>query len=114
MTSWPVTLATDQPAIITTPNGCTTTQLPLVTGTSGTLIAANTNRKSLRFMNIGGSDITVSPGTTAPTIGQGMIYAATASGKQGASETINDPAIATNAFSFSAATSATIVVWESV
>ncbi len=99
------------PTIPITPGACTMTY-QMVTGTSGTLIAANAARKSLRWMNVGAADVTVSPGTTPPTISQGMVYAATAAGKQGGGETFNDPAVATNAFSYAAPSSATIAVWE--
>ena len=100
-------------AVITTASAGTITQT-VVTGTSGTLIAANASRKSLRWMNVGAATVTVAPGTVAPTVGQGMVYEASSSGAthQGGSETISDVSQATNAFSFSAAASAVVVVWE--
>jgi hypothetical protein len=91
---------------------CTTTQPPVVTGTVGMLIAANSARRALRWMNVGASDITVAPGTTPPAAGQGMVYQASGLGKQGGSESFVEPTIASNAFAFSASSSATIIVWE--
>ena len=53
------------PTLKISPSSCSITPT-IVSGTSGTLIVANTSRKSLRWMNIGAVVITVTPGTTPP------------------------------------------------
>lgn len=98
-------------SVVTTPGTCAITS-SFPSGTSGLLAAANSNRKSIRWMNIGGTDVTVDVGPSPPTVGRGMIYDTTAAGRQGGSDSFADPASPTNAFSFSAASSASLVVWE--
>lgn len=98
------------PVPVQSPTGGVTQTI--VTGTSGTLIAANPARKSLRWMVIGAADATVAPGSTPPAAGQGMIYQASGAGKQGASEVFMEGAMATNAFAYAASASTSIVVWE--
>ena len=100
------------PVPVYTPPG-TVTQT-IVSAASGLLIAANPARKSLRWMVTGAADITVAPGVNAPAAGQGMIYQASAlgAGKQGASESFVEGAMATNAFAFVASAATTVVVWE--
>lgn len=84
-----------------------------VTATSGALIAANASRKALRWMNVGGSDVTVVPGSSAAVAGNGMIYQGQGVGLQGSSESF-DAVVPTNAFQCicAAGKTSTLVVWE--
>ena len=101
------------PTLKINPGSCSLTPT-IVTGTSGTLVSANTARKSLRWMNIGAVVITVAPGTSPPTAGTGMLYEPNSqgAGHQGGNETFNDSSVPTNAFAYSASATATIAVWE--
>ena len=89
--------------------GTTITQT--VKTSSGVLIAANASRKSLRWMNLDTTPVTVAPGTGVVTAGQGMVYGgAPSAGQQGGSESFTGPTCPTGAFSFIG--SSKMVVWE--
>ena len=101
------------PTLKISPGSCSITA-SIVSGTSGTLIASNPSRKSLRWMNVGAVVITVTPGTTPPAAGSGMLYEANnqGAGHQGGGEAFTESSIASNAFAYTAASTATIAVWE--
>jgi hypothetical protein len=95
-------------------SGYTITQTTVaVTATSGALIAANSSRKYLGWMNVGANPVTVTPGASAAVFGTGQIYAAGGAGQQGASEEFPNGA-PLNAFQCicDAGKTSTIIVWE--
>jgi len=84
-----------------------------VTATSSQLIAANSSRKSLKWMVVGANDVTVAPGSSSAVFGAGLIYQAQAANKQGSADTFDavDP---TNAYQVicAAGQTSTVIVWE--
>lgn len=92
----------------------TQTVVTLVAGVSNNFLAANANRRALRWMNVGLNPCTVAPGAGAVTVGSGMQYnGAAGAGFQGGSETLNADS-STQAFSAISTTGTTLVVWEGI
>lgn len=91
----------------------TITQTAVTVGTaSSQLVAANANRKYLAWMVLGTADVTVRPGATSAVVGTGLVYQASGTGKQGASQEFPGGA-PTNAFQcIAAAAGSTVIVWE--
>lgn len=100
-------------SISSTPDQYVVTQTIITcTSTTGTLLASNSSRKSLKWMNTGAVDVTITPGASAAVATVGMIYQAGSLNKQGSSEAWEHGA-PTNAFQcITASGSATVTVWE--
>ncbi len=96
--------STASPAFVITQTAVT------ITTTSGQLIAANTTRKFLAWMNTGANDVTCVPGNTTAVAGTGFIYqAGSGAGKQGATQTYTGT-VPTNAFQCITGSSTSVVI----
>jgi hypothetical protein len=85
-----------------------------VTATSQQLLAANTSRRYLSWMIIGTQDVTIVAGSGPAVVGQGIVYQAGGSGKQGASQEFPNGA-PSNAFQcIASGTGSSVIVWEGV
>jgi hypothetical protein len=98
------------------PGQLTWTQTVVVLGAaaSATLVAANPNRKGLRWMNVGANPMTVVPDAGPAVAGTGMSYnGAAGTGQQGGADTFPGD---TSAQQFTAISTlgTTVVVWEGV
>ena len=90
----------------------TQTIVTLPAGVSTPLVAANPNRRALRWMVTGASPMTVAPGSGAVVAGQGMNYSgAAAPGQQGGADSFAGE-ISTQAFSAISTQGTTVAVWE--
>lgn len=82
------------------------------TSTSGQLIGSNASRKYLQYMQVGGIDATILPGTGTAIAGQGQILQNGGVGHQGSSQEFPHGA-PNNAFQcVTASGTTTIEVWE--
>ena len=93
----------------------TQTIVALAANVSGPIIAANANRKALRWMNVGVNPVTIVPGAVAATVNNGFNYNGNGgSGLQGASDSFSGNEINTTAYQAISLLGTTIVVWEGV
>lgn len=91
----------------------TQTLVTLPAATSTQLIAANSTRKGLRWMNVGANPMTAVPGSSAAVAGSGMNYNGNAGvGTQGGGDTFEGSSIPTSAFQAISTIGTTVVVWE--
>lgn len=98
---------TSHPTITWTP-----TIVTLTAANSATLIAANANRKALRWMITGTNPMTVVPGAGPAVAGAGMNYSpGSGTGYQGGSDSFAGE-VSTQAFSAISTGGTTVVVWE--
>lgn len=94
----------------------TWTQIPvtLVAATSATLIAANANRRALRWMVTGSNPMTVVPGAGPAVAGTGMNYSpGSGVGFQGGADGFSGE-VSTQAFTAISTLGTTVAVWEGV
>ena len=90
----------------------TQTVVALAAATSATLIAANANRKALRWMVSGANPMTVAPGLVAVVASVGMNYnSAPVNGAQGGSDSFAGE-LSLQAFSAVSALGTTVIIWE--
>jgi hypothetical protein len=108
----PVSQSTPLPVADAPYENIVQTIVTLTANTSAALIAANTVRKSLRWMVLTSGYMTVAPGTGAVTVGNGMNYSGSGGvGQQGGSEVFSSD-VPTSAFSAISAAGVTVAVWE--
>ena len=99
---------TSQPAIT-----WTQTVVTLPAGTSTTLVAANANRRALRWMVTGTNPMTVAPGAVTVVAGTGMNYSpGSGTGFQGGSDSFVGNEVSQQAFSAISTGGTTVVVWD--
>lgn len=91
----------------------TQTKVTLTAATSTTLIASNTARRALRWMNTGSNPVTVAPGAVTVTAGDGMNYnPGTGIGQQGGADSFGVNEVSMDAFSAISTLGTTVIVWE--
>lgn len=91
----------------------TQTIVTLTAATSAALIAANANRKALRWMVTGLNPMTVAPGNVTVTAGAGMNYSpASGTGFQGGFESFSGIEISAQQFNAISTLGTTVAVWE--
>jgi hypothetical protein len=90
----------------------TQTSVTLPAGSNEVLIGANSNRRALRWMNVGTNPMTVVPGAGPAIAGAGMNYTgAVEGGYQGGSDSfVGD--VSAQAFAAISTAGTTVVVWE--
>jgi hypothetical protein len=110
----PISPANPLPAV-ESPGAVTIAQtiVTLTAGTSATLIAANTSRKYLCWMNVGAAPMTVAPGAVTVVAGQGMNYDPGSSPiNQGGAFCQESISVSRQAFSAVSTAGTTVAVWE--
>ena len=86
----------------------------LTGATTVSLVAANTSRKALRWMNIGTNPMTVVPGAVTVTVNFGMNYDGSAGvGRQGGSDSFAGD-LSRQAFSAFSTAGTSASIWEGV
>lgn len=91
----------------------TQTTKTLVAATSAQLIAANANRKGLRWMVTGANPMTVVPGAGPAAVNTGLNYSGNSgAGTQGGSDTFEGSSCPTGAFQAISTGGTTVIIWE--
>lgn len=91
----------------------TQTIVTLTAATSRALIAANTSRKYLCWMNVGTAPFTVAPGAVTVTAGQGFNYdPGSSASNQGGAFCQENSSVSQQAFSAISTAGTTVAVWE--
>lgn len=91
----------------------TQTVVTLGAGSSVQIVAANANRKGLRWMNTGANPVTIVPGAGPAVANAGMNYnGQSGSGFQGGSECFEGTGVPTGAFQGISTVGTTVLVWE--